>query len=110
MTTPPPPPPPPPPPALAAPEKLAKTALVDSYGRSLCYAYIHGLCKTTPCPKGRYHGKETEAMKTKRVADEKKMAERKAAGNSGSQSDIETADKKKAAGKAKAKAKGKVKP
>ena len=48
-------------------------------------------------------------MRTKRVADEKKMAERAAAGHSGTQSDVETSDNKSktkpnAKGKAKAKA------
>ena len=81
--------------------------MTDAQGRRLCYPFVHRKC-SEPCPKGLYHGPETEAMKTKRIADEKKMAERKAAGGRGTQSEIDEAPDPKA--KAKAKGKGKGKP
>ena len=76
------------PPAAAAAEKLPADAIKDAKGRFLCYAYVHGKC-TDPCPKNRYHGPETKAMREKRIIDEKKMKERAAAGAAGTQSEVE---------------------
>ena len=60
------------------PAKLPDDALVDSEGKSLFYALIHGKCNG-PSKCDRYHGPETPAMQKKRLTDEKRMAEKAAA-------------------------------
>ena len=60
--------------ATGNPAKLPDDALVDSEGKSFCYAFIHGKCND-PIKCGRYHGPETPAMQKKRLKDEKKIAE-----------------------------------
>ena len=83
------------------PQHLPDDALVDTQGRPLCYNYVHGKCtKGNACK--RYHGPATPAMTKKRLADEKAMADKKAAGGQGTQTDTE-----RDATKPKAKAKGK---
>ena len=70
-------------PAPTGTEKLEKGALKDAYGRRPCYPYQHNKC-SEPCPNNLYHGPETEAMKTKRIEDEKRIKaaiDKKAAGN-----------------------------
>ena len=85
-----------------APQSLPDDAIKDSKGRYLCYDYVHGRCNKGDACK-RYHGPETPAMHKKRVADEKKIANRQGA----TQSDTEDgADNAKAKAKAKAAAKG----
>ena len=43
----------------------------------LCYAYTHGKC-TEGANCKRYHGPQTIAMQKKRLADEKRMLEKRA--------------------------------
>ena len=64
---------------------------------------MHGKCtKGNACK--RYHGPATPAMTKKRLADEKAMADKKAAGGQGTQTDTEgDATKPKATAKAKGK-------
>ena len=84
-------------------QHLPDDALVDSQGRNLCYNFVHGRCtKGDKCK--RYHGPETPAMQKKRLADEKAMSDKRAAGGQGTQSETEGGVEKP---KAKAKAKGK---
>ena len=84
-------------------QRLPDDALVDTQGRSLCYAYVHGKCTDGDCEG--HHGPETPAMRKKRIADEKRKADKVAAAGQGTQSDTEGA-KEKPKAKAKAKAKG----
>ena len=64
-------------PKLDANGKLPESAIVDAEGRQLCYSYVHGKCQDSDCR--RYHGPETKAMKEKRLVDEKRMADKRAA-------------------------------
>ena len=86
------------------PPKLVDDAVRDHRGRQLCYAYVRGQ-RSEPCPRHRYHGPETPAMREKRLADEKKIAERRSAGQDATQTDVESGSETAVKPKAKAKTK-----
>ena len=86
---------------------MASSSSRDHRGRQLCYPYVHGLC-SEPCPRNRYHGPETPAMRDKGLVDEKRIAAKQSAGQQATQTDVESGTE--AVVKAKARAKIKQGP
>ena len=86
---------------------LASDALVDEWGRSLCYNYVDGTCTFTADKCRFYHGVPSEAMTRQRIERQEAWQARKEKKDSGGESGNEStgSNKGKAAAKAKAKAK-----